>query len=415
MDKKTIWIITQDASYHEARSLSLSKVFAENGYNAAVITTSFSHGSKKYIYDEPIKFVERMPGVMYVYIKTSPSYNTNGAARILNMLDLCRKYKNYEALIAEKTGAPNFITASEDNPFMPEIIYKAAKKFNAKFITEIRDIWPVSLMEFMGLSKYHPFVMLMKFLEKRAYRRSDAIITSMPFAYKYIEEVSGVKRDKVFWIANGIDTEETDKNLKSGEKLPADLDEYLTDNWCAVYTGSIVKAEAVDALVNAWEYLQDTDIYLAIIGDGTEKQSIQNLIDSKNLKHVKYFPAIKASLVIKALNKGKCCVSIANLKKTQHSTGNYGLSKIKLNDYLYSGRPVIFECNYENVVNDAGHFAIPSNGSKAFAETVRKVRNLGKAELKELAEKGRSIIMRDYDYHVIGRKYINILENLDRK
>lgn len=391
----------------EARPISLSKVFAAHGWQPVVITQSYHHGSRKYLYDDPIKFTEPFDGVKYVYLKTSPMYKSN-AARLVNMMDFCRKLRKYQYVIAEKTGRPDFVTAAEDNPFLPLSGYRTAKRFGAKFITEIRDIWARGLTEVAGLSKFHPLVLLIELLDKLAYRRSDAIITSMPYAYKYIEEVSGVNREKVFWIANGINTREVDQALTSSEELPADLKDYLTQHKCFVYAGSIVTGERVDYLLKAWQYLQDTDIHLAVIGEGNQKPMIEDMIQKLCLKHVKTFPAVPRLLLPKALDLAFGCVSY----RVTSNIYQYGLSVNKLNDYLYSGKPVIFACSAPNVVRDAGHFALPTSDPEVYARKVREVCRLTPEQLADLAEKGREIIRRDYDYEVLGRKYIAMLESL---
>ena len=143
MSGKTIWIVNQDASFLEARSLSMSKVFAVSGYFPVIITASFHHGSKQYLYNDPITFTEPFTGVKRVFLKASPAYYSN-IQRVLNMIDFCRKFRHYEKLIAEQTGKPDFIVASMDNHFLPEVAYKSAKRFGAKFITELRDIWPLT-------------------------------------------------------------------------------------------------------------------------------------------------------------------------------------------------------------------------------------------------------------------------------
>ena len=407
MSGKTIWIISRASSHLETRQIALSKVFAAHGWSPVNITASYHHGKRIYLYDDPIKFTEPFEGVKYVYLKASPAYNSK-VTRVLNMIDFCRKFKKYESLIAEETGRPDFIVAAQDNLFMQETAYKSAERFGAKFIIEVRDIFTLQLIEVMGVVKYHPFVLLSRWLEKRAYRRSDAIITSMPFAYRYIEKVAGVKPEKVFWIPNGLDTKEVDEALKSDEELPPDLKEYLTKNKCFIYAGSIVKSECVDYLLKAWTYLQDTDIHLAIIGDGWFKHEIEDMIQKLCLKHVKTFSALPRLLLPKALGCALGCASY----RTTTNLYKYGLSINKLNDYLYSGKPVIFACSVPNVVQDAGHIALPTCEQEVYAQKVREVAAFTDEQRADLAKKGQDIIRRDYDYSVIGKKYIAMLESL---
>lgn len=49
---KCIWIIHQYASHLETRHWELAKSFAGNGYRVAVITSSYHHGKRMYLFDE---------------------------------------------------------------------------------------------------------------------------------------------------------------------------------------------------------------------------------------------------------------------------------------------------------------------------------------------------------------------------
>ena len=84
----------------------------------------------------------------------------------------------------------------------------------------------------------------------------------------------------------------------------------------------------------------------------------------------------------------------------------------KLSDYLYSGKPTVFACGVDNVVREAGHFALPYGEPQRMAETIEAVYRLPADSLAELADKGRRLIREEYDYRVIGQRYLNMLEAL---
>ena len=90
----------------------------------------------------------------------------------------------------------------------------------------------------------------------------------------------------------------------------------------------------------------------------------------------------------------------------------YGLSMNKLNDYLASGIPTIFACSVDSVVKQAGHFAIPTGDEERFAEAVLKVKGLTAAEREELSANAKAVIRSDYDYPQIGKKYLQMMEQL---
>lgn len=403
-----IWIINHYASHLESRHLELAKVFAESGYRVAVITSSFHHGKREYLYDEPVKIVDRAENVRYVYLHSAPVYRTNGAKRVLNMLDFCRCFNREESRIAAETGAPSFVIASSAHPFVWETGYRCAKKFKAKFVAEFRDIWPRSLVEVQGLSPGHPLVKLFGVVEKRAYRRADAVVSTMPFAWKHVCQVAGVPREKVFWMPNGINTEEIDRWSAEEIQLPEELQTYLDEHWCCVYEGSIAKCEYVDFLVEAFRYVKNPQIHLAIIGDGGEKENLRSLVSEYGLENVRLFPEVSKKQVCGALSKAGCCVA------TIHDIPiyQYGISMNKLSDYLYSGKPTVFACGVDNVVREAGHFALPYGEPQRMAETIEAVYRLPEDSLAELADKGRRLIREEYDYRVIGQRYLNMLEAL---
>lgn len=404
--KKVIWILNNYASHLETRHRELAEGFAANGYAAVVVTSGFHHGRRRYLYDEPVRYVPRSPGVTFVYLHSAPAYQSNGGKRILNMLDFCRMARRYAGDIAAKTGAPQFVIASSAPPFVWEAGYALARRFGARFIAEFRDIWPLSLVEIQHVPPYHPLVVLLAQIEKRAYRRADAIVSTMPYAWRHVQQVAAVPRQKIHWIPNGINTARTDAELAAGAPLPQDLAGFLAAHWCGVYTGSIVKSECLDFLLDVWDCLRDTDIWLAIVGDGHETDAIRRRIAEKHLDHVRMFPAIDSSLVARALDGAGCCVAACR----DAGIARFGLSMYKLNNYLYSGVPTVFACDAENVVQQAGQFAIPYGDAALFARTVLQVRALDGAQRAALTQKGRALIRQEYDYPMLAKRYLTIME-----
>ena len=407
-NEKVIWIINNYASHLEARHLELSKVFAAHGYRVALITSSFHHGKHEYLFQEKITITEREKDVFFVYLKAKPAYSGNGGKRVANMLDFCNEVRKRSRTICEKIGTPSFIIGSSAHPFVWETSYSLSRKYGAKFIAEFRDIWPMSLVDIQGVSESHPFVRLLSLVEKRAYKNADAIVSTMPYAYKHVSDELGFPRNKVFWMPNGINTAEVDAVLDGNLSLPEDLSEYLDNNWCCVYVGSIVKSECLDFILDSWKKVNRKDINLAIIGEGSEKERILSRIESEGMESVKMFSAVRPAEVHVVLSRAKACLAALEFDKL----GEYGLSKYKLNDYLYSGKPTVFACNCPNVVADAGHFSLPVNDEELFAKTIERIKDMSEAELEELSQKGKSHIRNTYDYKVIGEKYLNLLEAL---
>ena len=360
------------------------------------------------MYDEKVKFVERLPGVTYVYVHSEPPYYNNGGKRIFNMIDFCGKFRRARSKIAEQVGIPTFIIASSAPPFVWEAGFSTAKKFKAKFVVEFRDIWPLSLVDVQGVSPKHPLVKFFGVIEKRAYKRADAIVSTMPYAWKHVMEVADVPREKIFWMANGINVEGTRKCLESNAELPSDLDRYLDSHWCGVYVGSIAKCECIEFLLRGISKVNDPEVYFAIVGEGGEKESLQKLANELGLDRVRFFDAVDRTLIPKILQKAKLAIGAVH----DIPIYRFGLSMNKLNDYLASGVPTILASNVDNVVKDAGHFAVPTGDEERFAEAVLKIKGLSNEEREELSRRAKEIIHQDYDYPEIGKKYLKMMEKL---
>ncbi|MBQ3292619.1 MAG: glycosyltransferase family 4 protein [Mogibacterium sp.] len=405
---KSIWIINHYASHLENRHLELAKAFAENGYKVGVITSSYHHGRREYLYPEEYHFDKRAGNVYFIYLRSTPEYASNGGKRILNMLSFCRLVEKHRGDICELIGKPGYIIGSSAHPFVWETSYRLARKYKCKFIAEFRDIWPLSLIEIQGVSEKHPFVKLLAQVEKRAYKRSDAIVGTMPYAYKHVCDKLGFPRSKMHWMPNGINTDKVDQIVQGESTLSPELEDYLTNNWCCVYVGSIVKSECLDYILDAWKLVSDKSIKFAMVGEGSVKDHIESRIADEHLTNIKTFPAVKPEEVHKILSMANCCVAALEFE----GLGRFGLSKYKLNDYLYSGTPTIFACNSPNVVGEAGHFAIPTGDPALMAEKIEQIRKMQPEEIQELADKGRKLIKEVYDYKAVGKKYLEMMENL---
>ncbi len=324
---------------------------------------------------------------------------------MLNMADFCVRYLRSQKQTAAEAGKPDYVIASSAPPFMWEIGYKTAKKYGAKFIAEFRDIWPLSLVEVQGTSPRHPLVKLFGAMEKRAYRRADAIVATMPHADKHVCDDMGFPREKFFWMPNGLDIEKADRG---GEPLPRDLADFLDSRWCCIYIGSIVKSENVGYIVESWKKVRDPDVCLAIVGEGNEVPKIEEMIREAGGDRVRHFGRITKEQIPAALAKAKCCLAAM----PDYPIYRFGLSMNKLSDYLYSGKPVVFACGCDSVVQEAGGFTVPYGDPQDMADAIGKVRQLGEGELEKIAERERKIIREQYDYRIIADRYLKMMEQL---
>ncbi len=409
--KRTIWILNHYASFMDVRHISLAEEFVKAGYNCVIVASSFHHGFRKYLYEEEYTAEKREDGIDFIYLRTTPSYQNNGARRVFNMFSYNRMVHKYSSKIADEYGRPIYIIASSLHPLVWEIGHKLAKKYTAKWVAEVKDLWPQQLIKVGGLSKFHPSVVFFSIVERRAYERANAVVVSMPHADKYICGELGVDKKKVHWMANGIMVRNVDMFLNDESiVVDRDLETYLNENWCCVYCGSLVENECVPFIVSSFKYLTDyPQIKLAIIGDGHSVTKVKKTIDEFKLgEQVRMFPRVNSNVIPKILSKAQCCV--AALK--DNPLYEYGLSICKLNDYLYSGKPTIFACGVKNVVQDAGGISIPFGDAELLAHRIYDVYTMAPSQIDKIRKTEVKEIKDNYDYSAIGKKYLNLLHSL---
>ena len=122
-------------------------------------------------------------GVKFVFLKTN-EYVGNGKARVMNMVNFYRSMmkcsKNFEK--------PDIIVGSSVHPLACIAAIKLSKKIKCKNIIEIRDLWPLSIVEYS--EKWTDKNLLIRILykgERWIYKKADALIFTMPGGAQYYQ------------------------------------------------------------------------------------------------------------------------------------------------------------------------------------------------------------------------------------
>lgn len=145
-----------------ARLFILAKEFIKLGHNTTLITSDSNHFST-YPNTDNIYNFETVEGVSLCWIKTKKYIKTASLARVLSWFDFERKLFKLDL---KKINKPDVIIVSSLSIFSIIYGYFLKKKFNSFLVFEIRDIWPLTMTEEGGFSKWHPLVLLIGFIEK---------------------------------------------------------------------------------------------------------------------------------------------------------------------------------------------------------------------------------------------------------
>jgi len=404
---KNIWIFNHYAVTPDlpggTRHFDFGKELVKRGYKVTVFASSFQHGSMRYGkgFFKKDFIVEELEGVRFVWIKTFP-YSGNNWRRVINMLSYSvRAYKVARKLNIEK---PDIVIGSSVHLFAVFTVYLLSKKYKTLFIMEVRDLWPQTLID-MGMSKWHPFVILLGILEKFLYRRAAKIITLLPKANEYIEKLD-VPEEKIVWIPNGVDLgrfnfNEDNSNLKHDKSC-----------FIITYTGAIGKANNLDILIEVAEKLNKNypEIKFLVVGDGPEKERLVRMVREKNLNNIQFNALVPKNEVPKILYKSDAL--FFNLKDS--AVFKYGISSNKLFDYLASGKPIIFSSNsINNPVEEAeAGITVPPDDPEKLAEAITMLYKMSEEERAEMGKNGRSYVEKYYSIPVLVDKLESVIRSL---
>jgi len=392
----------------EYRPYYLAREWVRMGKNVTIIAASFSHlRSKNPKVNKNIQeeFVE---GIRYIWIKT-PSYKGNGIRRVINIFIFVYKLLIYSKEFAKK-NKPDVVIASSTYPLDIFPAYLISLFSKAKLIFEVHDLWPLTLIELGGMSKWHPFIVIMQIAEDFAYKHADKVISILPKALDYMVS-RGMDANKFVHIPNGIDVDEWQL---LNDQLPEVHKESIYElkrkgNFLLGYIGSFGVSNALDYLVESASYLKDLPVSIIFVGQGPEKEKLQKYVELNKLDNVVFLPPIAKSTIPFLLNEMDALYKGCKRNRLYR----YGMSPNKLFDYMMSGKPIIHAVEAGNdLVKEVGcGISVPPEDPVAIAEAVKKLLSMAPGEREEMGMRGREYVIKNHDYKVLAQKFLEAIND----
>lgn len=394
-----LWIINYSAYppgvSKWTRHYDISKYLVKKGHEVDVVGASFVRDTKKQQELDPVK----IDGVCFHKIKSN---NERGGyvKRILNEIKFMFSTIKY----SKRLNKPSVIMGSSPGLFNGLTAYILSRIYKAKFIFEIRDIWPETWVEMGAVSKKNPIYLLFRMLEIFLYKKSDKIITLLPGMYKHLEKIN-IDKNKIEWISNGVDLKQFDYNMKS-LKCPLELD---GNKFNILYTGAIGVANGLEILLETAKKFEENlfeEVVINVVGKGSEEKRLKKL--ATNCSNIKFLGFCKKEEIPSLLKKSD--VLLFNLKDKKLFK-NYGISPNKIFEYLASERPVLFSCRAYNDMVKEGKAGISLNNLTVseLYNAILKFKSMKISERKILGKNGRKYVEENFDIPILADKLEKIL------
>lgn len=376
--------------------------FWKESYDVKIISGSYNHlfhnqpkvGKTKFTIEE----IEK--GITFCWVKI-PIYDGGSVLKLWSMIVFAFKVLSLKAKQLEK---PDIIIVSS-MPIFPIISgWYLKKKYKArKLFFEIRDLWPLTPMYLKGYSKWHPIVILMRWVERFGYRRSDKIISLLPNAHTYINTISK-DASKFHWIPNGID-----QGLLEKEKLPKDiLSQIPKDKFIVGYTGTMGMANALEYLVEASILLkEEQNIHFVLVGDGYLKEDLQAMVNTN--RNITFIHKINKNQVQHMLRLFDACF----VGRNNTPLFDYGVSSNKFFDYMLAKKPIISSSNrIKDPVELSGcGFVVQPESASEIVNGVLKLYQMNKERREKMGMKGYNYVTREHNFNHLSNLYLELFHD----
>ncbi len=410
--KKKVWLINQYAMppKYESRiqTLKRAQYLIELGHDVTIISGSYLHNTRINLILDNKKFINKeYDGIKFIHIKTN-SYKGNSIKRFYNLILFSFRL----FFLSKKFEKPDVISQLATVPF-GNIIYFVAKRFRAKYIVDVVDLWPESFVAYGLISNKNPLTYIAYKAEKWLYHKADEIVFSMEGGKDYIKEKgwdleSGgkINLEKVHYINNGVDLKDFDLNKSLFKIIDVDLENNNFFN--VIYIGSIRLANNLKQLIDAAEVLKsEGNIQFLIYGDGEDRDFLENYCKTKGLSNVKFKQKwVELKYVPYILSRSS--LNILNYKPNPIS--RFGGSQSKSFQYMASGKPICanIKLGYCPITKNNLGLAKNFNNSKEYAKAIFSFVKMDSKKYDSICFNARKIA-ENYDYKKLTLKFEKLL------
>jgi glycosyltransferase involved in cell wall biosynthesis len=289
-----------------ARLFELAKRIADGGDSVTVVTGFPNYPSGviapgyrgRRFMDEQMESVR----VLRTWVFATPARGF--LKRIVNQLSFAmssllaiRKVGTTEVIFVQSPPVPTGLGA---------LFYARIK--HAPFVLNISDLYPQSAIE-LGVLRNRVAIRLSEMFVRHLYRRASRIAVPTPGMLERLV-ASGVARDKVFLLTNGVDTL-TFQPAAPDSALARSLG--LDGHKIFIYAGVLGLAQGLDIILEAAKLTRDPDILYVIAGEGGDKEALVAKAVAQGISNVRFLPNQPKSSMPALLNLAYA--SIVPLKK----------------------------------------------------------------------------------------------------
>ncbi len=396
-----IWYISKYATLPSdrvgARSFLLMREIARVGHRPVIFTSDANHlVSRPAVPGTHLR--QTIDGVEICWVRTRKYHGARSLGRILSWLDF--EWRLWR-LPKRDFPQPDVVVASSLSLFSIFTGLLLRRRYKCRLVFEVRDIWPLTIIEEGGFSSRNPLVLGLSLVERLAYRHSDAIVGTMPNLEEHVREVAGHRAAPVHCIPMGFDSEQIDVV----EPLPAAFaEEHIPrGKFLVCHAGTIGTTNALETLFACAQAMRDRpDIHFLIVGDGDLKPKYQARWSS--LPNLSFVPRVPKAMVQAMLQRCDLLYLSVHVSKVWR----YGQSLNKVIDYMLASRPIIASYSgYPSMIDESGGGTfVPAGDVGALKAAILDYADMTSEQRAEIGSAARKWLLQHRGYPQLARQYL---------
>ncbi len=415
-----VWIFnhyaTSPGGADGTRHFSFAREIVRRGGDVEIFASSFGHFSGREEHPTGRAPVRRqlIDGVRFNWVRTFP-YRGNTWRRKVNMVS----YAIVVAVAQVSRPAPDVVVGSTVHPFAALAGLVVARMRGARFIYEVRDLWPQTLIDIGAMHPNSLGARLLYAIEALLVRRAEVVITVLPGMELYLAE-RGLPSGHLRYLPNGAELASDDaapmapsRNASADDPFAAvlaDLDRRRRDGEVVfTWVGSHGLVNRLDIVLRAFSLASAgsrSRLRLLFVGDGPEKPALMRLASDLEMTNVEFLDPIPKNRVPELLAH----VDVGVAHYTSTPVYRYGVSFNKLFDYMAARLPIVFACEtFADPVAAAGAgVTVRPDDPQALAHALRALAAAPAAERVRMGEAGRRYVEREHDLARISAGFADV-------
>lgn len=408
--KRCIWIIAKYATAREqgfeSRTVALARNWVRMGREVIIISSTANH----FLRSRPTSLARTnliFDGVRMVMLRTISYRATASFRRVVSWLHF--EWRLFRDSFHD-LPQPDVIVVSSLSLFSVLNGFRLSRRFRCPWVFEVRDVWPLTLIEEGGFSTKHPLVAIMTWIERLAYRRANLVVSTMPNLSPHASVVAG-KRVTCHCVPFGFD----EAHAPPLDALATEPNLRISRNQGSLivgYAGSMGTSNALDHIVRAAIVLrQDPRFQFVFLGDGDLRATYEG--QTNGCPNVRWMGKVARENVHCVLRQCDLLYFAAHPSKVWES----GMSLNKVTDYLLAAKPVLASYSgFPSILNEAGcgEF-VPAGDLDGLIAALLRFAAKSAAEMAAMGLGGRQWLFEHRSWPHLSARYLDLIDALPQQ